>query len=327
MRKVGYFLILILIISGFGAAFLFPTPEVTAVFPSPGSRNVPLYSIIKIKFNKPIKRQAVLPAILPGAHGQWQFEDALIKNHLFRTLTFTPASNFKPETSYQVKIENIQGFGISKSTSFAFTFQTQPVLIPGTEPEITILEIPLDWQDYSLSCEAASLKMTLAYKGILVSEKEIMQKIGYSNIPRRDNVLGDPYQAYVGDINGKICETGYGVYWGPVAKAAQNWRNSQAFSGWEIEDLIREIELGNPVIFWGVLPTRALTDCSWYTPEGKYIPAFKETHVRVMTGFIDLPQEPSKIIINGPLAGRLYWDTNYFLKNWEVFNNSGVVVR
>ncbi len=109
----------------------------------------------------------------------------------------------------------------------------------------------MDWQDHPLSCEAASLKMALSGKGVFVSENEIMEKIGYDLTPCKDNIWTDPYQIYVGDINGKVCRTGYGVYWGPIAKAAQNFRLAEDFSNWKIEDLTREIKLGNPVIVWG----------------------------------------------------------------------------
>lgn len=161
--------------------------------------------------------------------------------------------------------------------------------------------------------------MALNGKGIYVTEEDIMRKIGYDLTPHKGDIWGDPSQAYIGDIDGKICNTGYGVYWEPVAKAANFWREAEAFSGWNLEDLIKEIEFGNPVIFWGTLPTGTLTDCSWYTPDGKYIKAYQQTHVRLVIGFIGDPENPSKIIINDPLSGRLYWDTSFFLTNWSNF--------
>lgn len=325
--SIGYFLIL--------------PPKVIDLTPANGSGNVSLGSSLIIKFDKPLKRQEVKHYIFPTAYGEWKFEDPLIKNHLFRTLIFTPAINFEPDTQYQVKLENIIGpLGIDWPRSFSFNFKTkaiepkksieyQPELPPIKQPEprITLLDIDLDWQDHPLSCEAASLKMALAGKDIYVSEDDIMEKIGYDLTPRKNNIWGNPHQAYVGNIDGKICSTGYGVYWEPVAKAANHWREAEALSGWEIEDLIKEMQLGNPVIVWGTLPVEPLHDCSWYTPKGKYIKAFKETHVRVAIGFIGDSENPSKVILNDPLAGRLYWSIPYFLTNWKVFGYSGVVIR
>ena len=345
----------------FGGYFFVLPPRVIAVYPE-GSDNVPLDSKLAIKFNKPIKRQEIKYLISPEAYGEWKFEDPLLEKHLFRTLVFIPAMDFDSDTSYEVKLEDIKGFGISGQNDFSFSFKTkvadislspevkaeeeesppmpeitQPALpekkveIKKTEvkpkTEMTLLKIAVDWQDDPLSCEAASLKMALAYKGVSVSEKAIMDKIGYDPTPHRGNIWGDPYESYVGDIRGQMCSTGYGVYWEPVAKAAKNWRTSESFSGWKIEDLIREIKAGNPIVFWGVLPTGTLTNCSWSTSEGKYVMAYKEDHVRLVVGFIGSSTNPTKIIINDPLSGRLYWSTDYFLQNWKAFNYSGVVIR
>jgi uncharacterized protein YvpB len=340
---------------------LISPPKVINLSSEEGEDNISLDSPIIIKFNKPIKRREIQPSISPEVHGEWKFEDPLIvsskdpliKTHLCKTLIFVPAIDFKPDTQYQVKLENIKGFGFDKSNSFQFAFKTAPAPPEAKEeensedtkiqeqetetfleqetsesqPEVTMLKIALDWQDHNLSCEAASLKMALAGKGVFLSEEQIMEKIDYDLTSRKGDIWGDPYQKYVGNIDGKICKTGFGVFWEPVAKAAQNWREAEAFSGWTIEDLIQEIADGNPVVFWGVLPTGTLNDCSWHTPEGKFILAFKETHVRLAVGFIGPQNNPSQIIINDPLSGRLYWSTSYFFQNWSVFNRSGVVVR
>ncbi|KPJ73719.1 hypothetical protein AMJ48_00800 [Parcubacteria bacterium DG_74_1] len=341
-------------------------PKVVDLSPEKGADDVLLNSPLIIKLNKPIKRQEVRLSISPEVYGEWKFKNPLIKNHLFKTLTFTPVVNLEPETLYLVSIENIKGFGLDKASAYEFTFKTQPstetvllegkdqeeIISPGTEitepalaepapaepapaepvpaepaPEVTMLKISLDWQDYPLSCEAASLKMALEGKGVSVSEDEIMERIGCDLSPRRDSLWGDPYKVYVGDIEGKVCKTGYGVYWQPVAQAANYWREAQAFSDWSLEKIITEIKLGNPVILWGIVPTGSLTDCSWYTPEGKYVKAFKEMHARLGIGFVGLPESPSRIILNDPWVGRLYWEIPYFLKNWAVFDYSGVVIR
>lgn len=196
-----------------------------------------------------------------------------------------------------------------------------------SKPKITILDIPIDWQDHPLSCEAASLKMALTKKGIYVSEGDIMDKVGYDSTPRQKNTWGDPNNAFVGNINGKMCSTGYGVHWEPIARAANNWCAAESFSGWNLINLTKEIESGNPVIVWGVLPVKTLHECTWYTPEGKYITTFQETHVRLATGFIGEVNNPSKIILNDPLSGKLYWSAPYFLTNWKASGYSGVVLR
>lgn len=285
-------------------------------------------SKIIIKFDKPIKRQEVLQSISPNILGEWSFKDPLVRNHLFRTLVFTPAVDFKPNTDYKIQLDNVaEAFGMGGIGSFTFDFKTKAAMSETVlEPEATLIDIPLDWQDYPLSCEAASLKMALSAKDVHVSEDEILEEIGYDPSPHVGDFWGNPQKAFVGDVNGEICETGYGVYWQPLAEAANLWREAEAFSNWTLEQTLQEIQKGNPVVFWGVLPKEKLTDCSWRS-DGKRIKAFKETHVRTVIGFIGSVENPSKIIINDPLSGRLYWDTSDFLSNWSVFNNSGVVVR
>ena len=60
-----------------------------------------------LNFDKPIKRQEVSHIITPDVLGEWSFEDSLVKNHLFRTLVFTPAIAFEPDTEYRVDLSNI----------------------------------------------------------------------------------------------------------------------------------------------------------------------------------------------------------------------------
>lgn len=302
--------------------FIFLPPRVIDLVPPDESGGVSLNASLMIKFDKPVKRQNLKFSITPETPGRWEGRDPLLKNHFFRTLIFIPAVSLESNIRYAVRLENIKSFGPGKTNSFSFSFKTEQ----NEKLKITKLDIPLDLQDYSLSCEAASLKMAMAGKGIRVSEEEIMEKISYDPTPHKDNIWGDPYLAFVGKIDGKICSTGYGVYWEPVAKAANHWTEAQSFSNWRIEDLIKEIKSGNPVIVWGAL-SNSLTDCSWFTPEGKYIKAYKETHVKLLIGFVGSPENPSKIILNDPLKGELYWEVPYFKDNWAIFGNSGVVVK
>ena len=315
---------------------LFSPPLVISTTPKLGTEDILLDSTLTINFDKPIKRQEIEKILSPAMHGEWIFQNPTINNHLFKTLVFVPAVNFEPDNWYQLTLKNIRGFGFKKTTNFQLSFKTVSLpklinndlkLIETEEPRITIIDIANDWQDDALSCEAASLKMALSAHEISVSENDIMNKIGYDLTPRKGNVWGDPYEKYVGDINGSMCKTGFGVYWGPVERAAQDWRPTESFSFWGIEELVKEIKNNNPIIFWGVLPGKDLVDCSWWTDDGKYIKAFQQTHVRLIIGFVGPANNPQKIIINDPISGRLYWETEYFLENWKNYDFSGVVVR
>lgn len=305
----------------------FSSPKVIEITPPDLNEKFEVDQKIIIKFDKPLKRQAIQFSVSPETLITIQFEDPIIENHLFKTIVLTPALKFQPGTEYSFSLKNIQGFGFNQAGIFNFSFKTQEDESNSQDNNLTLIKIPFDWQDFPLSCEAASLKMALSSKSFFISENEILEEFGLDSETRKIDIWGDPYQSFVGDPRGKICQTGYGVYWPRVAETAQRWRPAEAFSGWQIEKLTKEIKAGNPVIVWGVLPEKPLTDCSWYTKEGKYILAFKETHVRLVIGFVGPEDKPAKIIINDPLAGRLFWPTDYFLKNWQTFNYSGVVVR
>lgn len=327
--------------------FILP-PNVTQSVPLNGSSGVDLSAPLEINFDKPVKRTWMEHSIEPNVPGEWEFQNSLMKNHLYRTLVFVPAFPLQPDTQYTVSLKNITNSpGVGMSGDFSYTFKTKnelpkeialaedaapnqlalasSVVLP--EPAMKILDIPMHWQERALSCEAASLKMALNFKGTAISENTIMKKIGFDLTPRKDNVWGDPNKSFVGNIDGSSCKTGYGVYWDAVAEVAKNWSDAESFSNWTLQDITREIRAGNPVVVWGTIPVKQLTDCSWYTTEGKYIKAFRETHVRTVVGYVGPAANPTKIIMNDPLSGTLYWTAEKFMNNWKEFGYSGVVVR
>jgi len=283
--------------------------------PFNGANGTNIKTSIKVYFDQPVNQESAKERfkIEPQVNGSFSFsEDIMI---------FYPSAPLSYQTTYKVTIlSGVKSiYGLDSNKVFSTTFST--------ELQTFKLAIPLDFQDYPLSCEAASLKMALRHKGIFVSENQIMNYVGIDSAPRQGNIWGDPYDIYVGSLNGRQNTTGYGVYWGPIAKAAKVWRpNSQAFSGWQISDLTKELKNGNPIIVWGVIGRGAYQD-SWYTKDGKYIYAWKGEHSRLVIGFIGNPTSPSKIILNDPYVGVLYWSTSSFLSNWNIFGRSGVVVR
>lgn len=283
--------------------------------PCNGDSGVSVGSSIKVYFNQAIDEQSAKEhfVIEPDVSGDFSFSG--------NTMTFQPASSFSYQTSYKITllsgVKSIYGLDSGKSFSTAFT----------TELETVKLSAPMDFQDYPLSCEAAALKMALAVKGVYVSEDQIMSYVSIDSSPRENNIWGDPYNIYVGNISGKQNTTGYGVYWDPIAMAARVWRGgSQSFTGWSISDLTTEIKNGNPVVVWGVTGSGAYEDC-WYTEGGKYIYAWKGEHTRTAIGFVGNPNSPSKIILNDPWHGQIYWSTATFSSNWNIFGRSGVVVK
>jgi len=311
----------------------FTSPQIIKISPINNQNKVDLNSKIEIEFNRPIKRREIKIETSPNLYGEISFKKPLVKDHLYRKVIFNPVLDLKNNEKYIVNVKNIKGFISNNSSDFSFSFKTDKIqnetLNQKEEDKIQnkILNIELDWQDYSLSCEAASLKMALRYKGFNVTENQIMNKIGIDPTPKKNGIWGDPYSYFVGDIDGKICSTGFGVFKEPVERAAKVWTEAKSFSKKDIDFLIEEIYKGNPVIVWGVLPGKKLSYCSWKTKTGKDIKVFKQTHVRLLIGFIGDKNNPKQVVLNDPLSGRIYWSTSYFLENWGKYNRSGVIVK
>lgn len=224
------------------------------------------------------------------------------------------ANNTSYTATIKVGVKSVNGLDSVQTFATQFTTVEQSVL----------LNIAWDHQDKALSCEAASLKMALNYKGAQVSEDDIMSIVGYDPTIRSGSTWGDPYQAFVGNINGSQNTTGYGVYWDPIARAARTWRNAEAFSGWTVSQLAGAIAAGNPVVIWGTLG-KASVD-SWQTPSGRTVQAWKGEHTRTVIGFKGSSDNPTSFTLNDPIVGRISWSTSQLKANWAAFGNSGVVV-
>jgi len=283
--------------------------------PENNSQGIAVSSPVSIKFNQEVDRGSAEEKIrfYPDTALRYEWSDNT-------SVIVYPISFLSFDGNYTVNLESgIKSIaGAPESAQFSFSFKT--------EPEIFKLNIPIDYQDKKLSCEAAALKMALFGKGVRVSENDIMKIVGYDPTKRSSGIWGNPNGAFVGDINGRQNTTGYGVYWGPIARAAKKWRpDSESFTNWTLKKIIAEVANGNPVEFWGVVDP-AKPD-SWKTPAGETIGAWKGEHTRTLVGFIGSRINPRTLIINDPLSGILYWPKEKFSANWAKFNNSGVVVR
>lgn len=286
--------------------------RIISILPGNGSSVVKLGSNINILFDQPV--------IQTDIDGKFFISPDITyeKSWIGNKLIINPTGQFNYHTKYTVVINS--GVGSKYGTPLAGNFSASFT----TELKKVVLNIPLDKQDRALSCEAAALKMALNYRGLGLTETDIMAIVGYDSTIKNGNVWGDPNVAFVGNIDGSQNSTGYGVHWDPIARAASNWRQAKAFSGWTVSQLAWEIEAGNPVVIWGVLGS-AYSD-PWYTPGGKHIAAWKGEHVRTLIGYTGSADNPASFIINDPIVGRITWSTNTLKNDWAKFNNSGVVV-
>ncbi len=292
---------------------------VTKFSPRNGSKNLSLNTPIKFYFNQPVDPESARShfRIIPDIEGTITFPNQQV-------LVFQPR-RLNYQTAYRVKIlAGVKAIDLpdprfDSVDTYGSHFQTKTQTI--------LLNVFLDYQDYPLSCEAAALKMALAFKGRRLSENSILGQMRHHNAARWGDRWGDPFREFVGSLYGRQNSTGYGVYWQPISKAARRWRHhSSARSFQSITELTSQIRKGNLVVVWGTIGSWARPD-GWWTRSGKYIPAWVGEHARTVTGFVGGPVAPKYIIVNDPIAGKIYWRTSSFLKNWRSFGFKGVIVK
>jgi uncharacterized protein YvpB len=191
---------------------------------------------------------------------------------------------------------------------------------------LTLVRLPVVFhrQEHSLSCEIAALKMALDFHGINVKESELIENLHFDLVPRKNGIWGDPYTGFVGDIDGKMGVTGYGVYWQPVSDVANKYTYSEVIENATVQELAQHLSEGRPIVWWGYYGRgRAI---NWQTVSGKAIIGINGEHARVLTGFVGTRENPTGFYLMDPIYGELFWETEYLLKNSTPFANSGVVV-
>ena len=179
-------------------------------------------------------------------------------------------------------------------------------------------------QEHSLSCEIATLKMALEVQGMTVTERELIAKLPFDPTPKRNGIWGDPNQAFVGNIDGQMLVTGYGVHWDPIAALGSHYAATTVLKHGSAAELARHLKAGNPVIIWGYYGARAVH--SWQTPTGKAIKAVNGEHTRLVYGFDGPVSAPTRFYLLDPLTGPMSWSSEELMFNWSALNHMGVVV-
>jgi len=189
------------------------------------------------------------------------------------------------------------------------------------------MPVPFHRQEHTLSCEVASLKSALAYRGINVFESELIKYQPISPpLLYKNGVWGDPSKGYVGDIDGsQPGMTGYGIYWDPIAKLANRYISAKAFRGGDWRQITEYLVKDRVVIIWGNYHQnpRALV---WQTSDGANVLGYIGEHTYIVLGWKGDSVSPEKVILLDPMRGRLEMDFDAFLRNWSFLDYSGVVL-
>jgi uncharacterized protein YvpB len=186
------------------------------------------------------------------------------------------------------------------------------------------LNVPYHRQEHALSCEIASLKMALGAVGINLPESELIAALPVDRTPRQNGTWGNPYQAFVGDIDGKMLQTGYGVYWDPIARVGQRYRRTEVIRNGGLPELVYHLNQGRPVIVWGFYGRGERAD--WRAPDGGLVRAVNGEHARVLIGYTGSMNNPESLVLLDPIYGELQWSVPQFLANWAELENGALAV-
>lgn len=203
------------------------------------------------------------------------------------------------------------GFGLpSQGWSHGFT----------TEIPTVKLNVPFYKQVYAQSCEAASVRMALAYRGIGASDWDILHKFGYNPTHKNHdtNTWDDPQKQFVGDVNGNQGKgTGWGVYAEPVAAAVRSYgRQASTHYGISAQFLAQQLHSDRPVVLWGIWGSSAQIQ-TWTTTDGGTASGPFPMHVRLVVGVKGSVEDPLGFYVHDPITGSAYWSTAQLMSNTQ----------
>lgn len=215
------------------------------------------------------------------------------------TLVYAP-NGLDTQTDYRASMApGVQParFGLESVSTFSMSFATAPPVVK--------LNVPLYRQQYPSSCEAAALRMALAYRGIQDNDWNIVHRMGHNGraLDKATNSWDDPFQMYVGDVRGYQSNlTAYGAYGPPIAAAANSYgRNASVHYGVSANFIADQIHAGNPVVIIGTSNGSATVYLSWNGPNG-LVHAWYGEHARTVVGVTGKPGAPISFLVHDPLS-------------------------
>ncbi len=185
-------------------------------------------------------------------------------------------------------------------------------------------------QQHPLDCEAAALQMALSAVGIGVTQDQLLQQFGDdARAPVMRNGApvqwGDPYQGFVGNVNGNFVVTGYGVYYPPIVQAAStNGASATGGEGWQPQQLYQAVAAGHPVV---VRVPHLLAPASvgyWTAWDGRQVWYSHRDHAQTLVGF---DYGAGTVTLADPADGQLHtYSMSAFERAFAIFHSQAVIV-
>jgi uncharacterized protein YvpB len=171
--------------------------------------------------------------------------------------------------------------------------------------------------------------MAVGHEGVQASQDQILNLIG-SDLrgaywDNRGLRWGDPYTTFVGYVGGsEDYLTGYGTYFPPIVKAAEqlNARVLKAGEGISPGEVYDSILDGHPVVLW-ISYDYAFHDRQDYTTfEGRQV-LYAGPFEHAVTG---VGVNEGSILINDPLSGQFWVDKATFESTYRTYNQMAVII-
>ncbi|MEA2643866.1 MAG: hypothetical protein QOG08_892 [Chloroflexota bacterium] len=227
--------------------------------------------------------------------------------------------------------------GFGRLSQVASASETYALAAQPAPPRRThrLLAVKQHYQDHNLSCEAAALKMALSYEGIAIDELTLMKYMSVDLRPPTFSVRGqlaswgDPAKSYVGNVDGHIERyTGYGVYQGPVARAAiragarvlaaGSGLYGSAISPGAIYNAVLD---GHPVVAWISNTYHDVPLSRYVAYDGATVWYTLTEHAVTVVGV-----RPGQVLINDPWFGQAWHSKAQFESAYETFDHMAVIV-
>ena len=198
------------------------------------------------------------------------------------------------------------------TAAIALVIISQLAMVP-TARAHSLISVAAYQQQYSLSCEFASLYIVTSYWGNPLSEDHALADTSWS---------ANPHHGFRGDITGMWgSTTDYGIYAEPLAELARahGYRADVSY-GADANTMTTYLDQGIPVIVWASV----LYEPGWYEYDenGNAFKIVPFTHVFVVNGY-----DEGGVNIADPGTGTfdyLTWD--YFLSTWAIMDGMMLAV-
>ena len=194
-----------------------------------------------------------------------------------------------------------------------------------------MLAVPFHKQEHPLSCEIASLRSALLTVGLDVPESILLDGLPMDPTPKRwtsasSFTWGDPDEGFVGNINGRMPSTGYGIHAQGLAKVASLYAAALPIRVNDAARLMTAIDAGHPVIAWSVLGNEP-RGYTWQTPAGKKIYAALYEHSVVVAGYTGSGNTIEKVFVVDPRTGLREESWEEFIWRTGFLNYQGLEIQ